>query len=73
MDSDAVVSKKSSSYPVNDMLDVMQTALNWDPEEKPIVFNQVSQCPECLISNQKKFKYGYMPYSDAFTAHFVCD
>ena len=53
MDSDAVVSKKSSSYPVNDMLDVMQTTLNWNPEEKPMVFNQVSQRPECLISREE--------------------
>jgi hypothetical protein len=73
MDSDAVVSKKSSSYPVNDMLDVMQTALNWDPEEKPIVFNQVSQCLECLTSNQKKFIRSNMPYSDRQTVRFAVD
>lgn len=41
MDSDAVVDKKFSDYPVNNMLEVMQTALNWDPELKPMVFNQV--------------------------------
>ena len=41
MDSDAVVDKKFSDFPVNNMLEVMQTALNWDPELKPMVFNQV--------------------------------
>ena len=49
MDSDAVVGKKFSNDPVNDMLEVMQSALNWDPQHKPMVFNQVSQCPGCLI------------------------
>lgn len=42
MDSDAVVGKKFSGNPVNDMLEVMQHALNWDPEQKPVVFNQVT-------------------------------
>ena len=53
MDSDAVVGKKFSSSPVNDMLEVMQSALNWDPEQKPMVFNQVSQYQDCLISIER--------------------
>lgn len=41
MDSDAIVDVKFSNYAVNDMLVVMQQTLMWDPEVKPMVFNQV--------------------------------
>jgi hypothetical protein len=41
MDSDAIVDVKFSDYAINDMLAVMQQTLAWDPEMKPMVFNQV--------------------------------
>jgi hypothetical protein len=43
MDSDAIVDVKFLDYTINDMLAVMQQTLSWDPEAKPMVFNQVRQ------------------------------
>lgn len=40
MDSDAVVNRKYANTPVNDFLKLMQIKLNWDPNTKPLVFNQ---------------------------------
>ena len=49
MDSDAVVDKQFESTPVNEMLKSMQLKLNWDPELKPMVFNQVRNIYLTLI------------------------
>ena len=49
MDSDAVVDKQFESTPVNEMLKSMQLKLNWDPELKPMVFNQVRRNDLTLI------------------------
>jgi hypothetical protein len=44
MDSDAVIDKDFEYLPLNSMMKKMQMELNWDPEERPMVFNQVIYC-----------------------------
>lgn len=49
MDSDAVIDRKFVDYPVNHFLGVMQERLAWEPEKKPIVFNQDGPCWWCSL------------------------
>jgi hypothetical protein len=49
MDSDAVIDKAFASVPLNKMLMIMQHRLSWDPEQKPIVFNQDGPCWWCTL------------------------
>ena len=49
MDSDAVIDKNFEFTPLNDMMKIMQTNLEWDPILKPMVFNQVCIGSKFLI------------------------
>ena len=40
LDSDAVINRKYFLTSVNDFLKLMQKKLNWNPDERPLVFNQ---------------------------------
>ena len=40
MDSDAVINRKYFNTPVHEFLELMQIKLTWDPNTKPLVFNQ---------------------------------
>jgi hypothetical protein len=47
MDSDAVVDMKFKNAPINTLLKTMQSKMHWDPESKPMVFNQDGPCWWC--------------------------
>ena len=47
MDSDAVVDMRFKDQPVGTLLKTMQTKMLWDPEAKPMVFNQDGPCWWC--------------------------
>lgn len=47
MDSDAVMSHKFEDVPLSHMLSVLQRRLQWDPDRKPMVFNQDGPCWWC--------------------------
>lgn len=47
MDSDAVIDKRFSDQPLNSLMKIMQDKLSWDPESKPIIFNQDGSCWWC--------------------------
>lgn len=49
MDSDAVIDKRFADFSLNQMLAVLQRELAWNPEEKPIVFNQDGPCWWCTF------------------------
>ena len=49
MDSDAVIDKYYEKLPMNTMLKVIQTRLNWDPLDKPMIFNQDGPCWWCSL------------------------
>ena len=49
LDSDAVIDKRFASFSLNQMLEVMQHELSWNPEEKPIIFNQDGPCWWCTF------------------------
>jgi hypothetical protein len=53
MDSDAIIDKRFEFIPVNEMLRTMQKSLNWNPLDRPMVFNQDGPCWWCtLIKNR---------------------
>lgn len=43
MDSDAVISKQYSNTSFLSLLSLMARHLDWNPNEKPMIFNQVSE------------------------------
>lgn len=56
MDSDAVLDKKFSTRPLQELLGIMQKKLKWDPAEKPTVFNQDGPCWWCDLVEGKGYK-----------------
>ena len=56
MDSDAVIDLKFKDIPVNQMLKTMQTKLSWDPEDKPMIFNQDGPCWWCGLIKRVGYK-----------------
>jgi len=55
MDSDAVINRQFEHVPLSHMLTTLQTKLSWDPDQRPMVFNQDGPCWWC---NQVK-RVGY--------------
>lgn len=49
MDSDAVIDKEFAEMPLTTIIGTMQSKLDWDPEEKPIIFNQDGPCWWCRL------------------------
>jgi hypothetical protein len=49
MDSDAVIDKEYAHLSLNEMIRTMQTRLLWNPNEKPIIFNQDGPCWWCTF------------------------
>lgn len=49
MDSDAVISKQYINTSLVDIIKIMTNKLNWNPEMKPIVFNQDGPCWWCNL------------------------
>lgn len=49
MDSDAVIDKRFANISLNSMFNELQNRLNWDPNEKPIIFNQDGPCWWCTF------------------------
>jgi hypothetical protein len=49
MDSDAVINKRYIDKPLNEFLVIMQENLSWDPEKRPLVFNQDGKCWWCAL------------------------
>jgi len=49
MDSDAVIDRAFANTPLNKLISVMQHNLKWDPEMKPVVFNQDGPCWWCSL------------------------
>lgn len=49
MDSDAVVNKRFKNTPLPQFLELMQSRLAWDPEARPLVFNQDGKCWWCAL------------------------
>ena len=49
MDSDAVINKKFLDAPMTSFLSTMQSRLQWDPEQRPLVFNQDGSCWWCAL------------------------
>jgi hypothetical protein len=47
MDSDAVISRAFANMSVNAFLGTMQSRLDWDPQHRPMVFNQDGPCWWC--------------------------
>ena len=47
MDSDAVIARSFDQLPLSQMLGTLQDRLQWDPEAKPMVFNQDGPCWWC--------------------------
>jgi hypothetical protein len=43
MDSDAVISSEFEKTSLNSFVRLMQKKLDWNPREKPMVFNQVAK------------------------------
>jgi hypothetical protein len=69
MDSDAVISKTYENKSLNDMLYVLQNRLKWDPNNKPMIFNQDGPCWWC---NQVA-KVGYTTCLNAGTVLWYND
>lgn len=68
MDSDAVIDKNFEDMPLTAMIRTMQTKLDWDPEQKPIVFNQDGTCWWCNLVKER----GYNMCLNAGTLRFHC-
>ena len=49
MDSDAVLDKQFEELPLTSILGTMQSKLQWNPDKKPIVFNQDGPCWWCRL------------------------
>lgn len=49
MDSDAVIDEKFSHKPLNTLIGIMQKKLSWNPNVKPMVFNQDGSCWWCSL------------------------
>jgi hypothetical protein len=49
MDSDAVISAPNFNTSINTFLKTMQKKLSWDPEQRPIVFNQDGPSWWCTV------------------------
>eukprot|EP00602_Paraphysomonas_sp_CaronLab_P002425 CAMPEP_0185033188 /NCGR_PEP_ID=MMETSP1103-20130426/21950_1 /TAXON_ID=36769 /ORGANISM="Paraphysomonas bandaiensis, Strain Caron Lab Isolate" /LENGTH=298 /DNA_ID=CAMNT_0027569381 /DNA_START=87 /DNA_END=979 /DNA_ORIENTATION=- len=49
MDSDAVISQGFKDRSLNDLLQIVQNKLDWDPSEKPMMFNQDGPCWWCNL------------------------
>eukprot|EP01032_Pedospumella_encystans_P009980 gene9980-11696_t len=56
MDSDAVIDKNFEEMPLTAMIGTMQTKLDWDPEERPMVFNQDGSCWWCNLVKERGYK-----------------
>ena len=69
MDSDAVISKTYENKSLSDMLYVLQNRLKWDPNNKPMIFNQDGPCWWC---NQVA-KVGYTTCLNAGTVLWYND
>lgn len=52
MDSDAVIDKSFEYTPLQSMLGIMQAKLQWNPINKPIIFNQDGPCWWCNLIAQ---------------------
>lgn len=57
MDTDAVVSKQFAHLSLNDLMLNMTEKLNWTVSDKPVVFNQDSECWWCGLVAQSKYFY----------------
>ena len=70
MDSDAVIDQKFSHTPINSMLGTIQDKLGWDPEQKPMLFNQDGPCWWCRLIQ----KVGYTMCLNAGdnTVTYIC-
>jgi hypothetical protein len=55
MDSDAVIDKRFEYTSINEMLRTMQKQLNWDPLQKPTVFNQDGPCWWCTLIKSRGY------------------
>lgn len=49
MDSDAVIDLRFADQSLNNILSLMQEKLNWNPNKKPVVFNQDGPCWWCSL------------------------
>ena len=49
MDSDAVLDKQFLETPLTTIVGTMQSKLDWDPDQKPVVFNQDGPCWWCKL------------------------
>ncbi len=56
MDSDAVIDRKFQDVSLNMVLKTMQSKLDWDPERKPLVFNQDGPCWWCALVERVGYK-----------------
>lgn len=55
MDSDAVIDKNFEEMPLTAMIGTMQTKLDWDPEQRPMVFNQDGSCWWCNLVKERGY------------------
>lgn len=55
MDSDAVIDKDFAHQPLQQLMGTMQQRLEWDVENKPIVFNQDGPCWWCRLIKSKGY------------------
>jgi len=55
MDSDAVIDRLFADRPLNEMIGTMQQKLSWDPDAKPIIFNQDGPCWWCDLIKKKGY------------------
>jgi hypothetical protein len=56
MDSDAVIDRAFEKIPANSFLKLMQSKLNWNPEERPTMFNQDGPCWWCSLITRVGYK-----------------
>jgi hypothetical protein len=55
MDSDAVISRAFANTSVNAFLETMQSRLDWDPQHRPMVFNQDGPCWWCNLVMERGY------------------
>ena len=56
MDSDAVIDRKFQDYSMNKIFSIVQSKLSWDPDLKPLMFNQDGPCWWCGLVERVGYK-----------------
>ena len=56
LDSDAIIDRRFENTSVNTFLNIMQNKLDWNPEVRPMVFNQDGPSWWCQLINKIGYK-----------------